>query len=158
MISRRQFLAILGSGAVLTGGAALGLRLLPDSDATGLYPAIRYGRESCYFCGLTIADARFAAAWRARGVERHFDDIGCMVNALHRDRPGDEARFFVHDYRDESWLDGSTATYVLSSTIKTPMGYEVAAVANAGSADDLGLQVAMPLPWSQVLTRLERRS
>ena len=160
MITRRTFLALLGGGAAV-GGSALAVRtLLPGVEQVGAYPSIQYGRESCSYCGMGIGDARFASAWRtSEGKERHFDDIGCMVNALRRDQPGEGTRFFVHDYRDESWLDAPMATYLLSPSIKTPMAYGVAAVANPTVAASLIPQTAASTqPWAQVLMDLERKS
>lgn len=159
MLSRRRFLTMLGGSAGAVGVAALGFRLLPGSQAEAAFPVIHLGEESCSFCGMSIGDARFASAWRAPSGERHFDDIGCMVNAYRRDHPAGDTRFFVHDYSDGAWLEASHATFAISKSVKTPMAYGVFATA----ADEGGAPASIPdqaahLEWSGLLDRLERRS
>ena len=75
------FLVLTGSAGVAVAAVAAGLRLLPDEGGTSDgFPLIRYGEENCLHCGMVIDDPRFAAAWtEPRGIERHFDDIGCAV-------------------------------------------------------------------------------
>lgn len=158
MLTRGRFLVLLGSGAAFAAAGVTVGAVLPGAKPAGAYPEIRYGRESCSFCGMGIDDARFASAWRAAdGSEQHFDDIGCLVSAVRRDRPDERTRLFVHDYRDESWLDAPTATYVLSPSIKTPMAYGVAAVSSPAAVEGLVPQApAAAQRWEQVLQQLER--
>jgi copper chaperone NosL len=107
---------------------------------------------------MTIQDARFASAWRTDSKqERHFDDIGCMVTAFRRQRPSEGTQFFVHDFRDESWLDATHASFLVTTEVKTPMGYGVVAVSGAGAAAEL-FQADTPVPWVQLLQQLEGRS
>ncbi len=135
MITRRRFLALLGVGgvAVASGGAIVAL--LPDSnDTSDGPPAISYGSDACARCRMLIGDARFAAGWRdGSGAETHFDDIGCMVVQSREQPPTTPARFWVHDYHTERWIEASTASFVVDPGIKSPMAYGIAA---AGSADD----------------------
>jgi copper chaperone NosL len=162
MTSRRKFIGLLGGGVVVFGAAAVAAKGLGDTPAqVSAYPAIRYGEETCSFCGMSIDDARFASAWRVpSGPERHFDDIGCMVSAFHRDRPADGVQFYVHDYQAETWLDATSAHFVVSRSIKTPMAYGVAARATAADADALAQQsaAAPAQAWSEMAAHLERKS
>ena len=159
MVSRRTFLALLGSGAVVAGGVAAGLTVLPGADHPSGPPMIRYGEERCAYCGMTIGDERFAAAWRCKdGREQHFDDIGCMVNASRRHDPGDGTQFYVHDFADHAWLDAASASYVVSTAIKTPMVYGVAAFARAEVAQSLSKQQqGLGYEWTSLLQSLERK-
>ena len=107
---------------------------------------------------MSIDDARFAAAWRTPGgEERHFDDIGCMVNAYRRERPEEGTQHWVHDYRDEGWLDAGTGAYVIAPTIKTPMAYGVAAFASPTAATATMPAAPAALTWIDVLGALERK-
>lgn len=159
MLSRRAFLALVGGGAGAAGLAALAFRVLPDGGSVSAFPEIRFGQELCSYCGMSIDDPRFASAWRASSGERHFDDIGCMVNAYRRDHPAGDIRFFVHDYTSKAWLDAADASFVVSSTVKTPMAYGVYAVAHdaPGGARAPGDAVAY-IEWGGLLASLERRS
>ena len=155
MTTRRQLLAMLGGGAALVGGAALGIAALPH-PAAGAAPAIRYGQESCAYCGMSISDPRFAGAWRAVS-EQHFDDIGCLVNALRRDHPA-QPLLFVHDFTTSEWLDATLAYYLLASEVRTPMAYHVAAFRHREAAERAAaLQMGAATDWAAALSRIERK-
>lgn len=157
MVSRRSFLGLLGGGTATAGGVTFALRALREGTADP-FPTVRYGQESCSFCGMGIGDARYAAAWRAATSERHFDDIGCMVNAYRRDHPAGEVRLFVHDFHSEAWIDAEGATFVVSPAIKSPMAYGVFAVSDgAGAATSTGHEGVSYYAWSELLEHLESR-
>lgn len=158
MLTRRQFLALLGGGAVIAGGAAVGISRLPGGTTAGATPEIKYGQERCAYCTMSIDDPRFAAAWRiTTGTERHFDDIGCMVNAYRREGPPEGTRFWVHDYNNQSWMDSGAAAYVISPSIKTPMAYGVAAFASTADATATIPTAKTTLAWADVLSTVERK-
>lgn len=139
MMTRRAFLATVGSTGVAAAGLAVGVKILATGGEAALTePTIQYGAEACVRCRMVIDDPRFAAAWiEANGSEVHFDDIGCAaLEASERGLPLD-ARVFVHDLSSEVWLDGRTARYVQSVTLRTPMAYGVAAVSDQAAADSL---------------------
>jgi len=158
MLTRRKFITLVGAGGVAAGLVAVGVAALPGDDDSGdRFPVIRYGQERCAFCGMSIDDPRFAAAWRtAEGSERHFDDIGCLVNAYRRDHPESPGAHYVHDLNDESWLEAPTATFVVSPGIKTPMSYGVAAFASAEAAGTAAAQPgATTYDWARLLAALK---
>ena len=85
-------------------------------------PQIRYGEETCVFCGMLINEERFAAALTtATGETKTFDDIGCL---LHDFAEQDRAtmRVWVHDYGSGRWLEAPHAVFVHSDDVPTPMG------------------------------------
>jgi copper chaperone NosL len=158
MIGRRKFIVLAATGSVLVAAAAVGALALPGERRRTGPPVLRYGDERCAYCGMSIGDPRFAAAWRdAGGGEQHFDDIGCMVNASRHRDPGPNTEWWVHDYRDESWLDADGAAYVVADTIKTPMNYRVAAFAHVDDARAFVQQVGTEYAWSSLLQSLERK-
>lgn len=154
MVTRRRFLALVGVTTAAAGAAVVGFTLLPgDGTDTGSGPpAIRYGDDSCATCGMVIADARFASAWRrSSGKAARFDDIGCMVTMLREQDPGAGASFYVHDFGDESWLDAPTAAFVVADEVKSPMAYGVAAFASSETARTLAeANTAEVLSWETV--------
>jgi len=159
MVTRRRFLVLLGAGGLTAGAVAVGVNALPDDEQSDRLPNIRYGEERCFYCGMDIGDPRFASAWRTMaGTERHFDDIGCMVDAYRRDHPAAETSFYVHDLNDESWLPAPDAAYVVSPTVKTPMAYGVAAFASGESARAAaGDPAARVYDWTQLLNSLQQK-
>ena len=157
MVGRRAFIALAATGVVAVGVAA-GVALLPTEERRIGPPTLRYGADRCAYCGMLISDARFAAAWRdVAGKDQRFDDIGCMVNAARQHDPGAGTAWFVHDYRDESWLDAAAATYVLSDAIKTPMAYKLAAVSTSDAAAVLIRGGGTASAWDAVRQSLERK-
>lgn len=158
MLTRRRFLGLLGGSAAVAVGAMVGAgcgQKAPDIDAP---PEIRYGQERCTYCTMSIDDARFAAAWRTPArSERHFDDIGCLVNAYRREPPPADSRLWVHHYPSEDWLDANQATYVIAQTIKTPMAYGVAAFATAAEAMAAVPAARATLGWTGILSTIERK-
>ncbi|TAJ19298.1 MAG: hypothetical protein EPO65_07105 [Dehalococcoidia bacterium] len=156
MPTRRRFLSLVGTSAIAAAGGVLIAGCGSKAANPDGPPEIRYGQERCAYCTMSIDDARFASAWRVARTERHFDDIGCMVNASRRESLPSEVRFWVHDYTDEAWLDASQATYVIASAIKTPMAYGVAAFATAAKASSTVPAAKTTLTWTDVLSAVER--
>jgi copper chaperone NosL len=144
-VNRREFLSLLAL-AVLTGACTP--RAAPGP------PNIRYGRDVCAECGMVISDGRFAAAASAAGdAPVLFDDIGCLVTYRQKRRPGWTA-VWVHDYETCNWLRAETAWFLLSSEVRSPMGWGLAAFGDRGRARarqaDLGGEV---LSWAELETR-----
>lgn len=95
-------------------------------------PVIRYGEDRCAECGMIISDIRFAAGYlhevgTGRYVSVIFDDIGDMLHHADNNPTHRIEAWYVHDYADETWLDATTALYVVSQEIHTPMGHGIAA-------------------------------
>lgn len=93
---------------------------------------IRYGRDTCAFCGMIITDPRFAA--QIRGGAGHaaykFDDIGDALLFLDRQSWKDDAgvEFWVMDAETgKTWLDARRAFYV--GGMQTPMSHGFGAFA-----------------------------
>jgi copper chaperone NosL len=120
-------------------GLGAGARFLAgNGEAAPTEPVIQYGAEMCMRCRMVIDDARFAAAWiEGDGSEVHFDDIGCAALEASERGLALDARVFVHDLSSEVWLDGRTARYVRSATLRTPMAYGVVALVDQAAADSL---------------------
>lgn len=119
-------------------------------------PKIHYGYETCADCKMIINDPHYAAAlaWRAtpNGSTQTavFDDIGCLLN-WHRHHANDQlVAAWVKDVRTAAWLDASSARYVSSRQLETPMGWGI--VAGATTNDFSKLPVHQPLlTWAELL-------
>jgi copper chaperone NosL len=157
-MDRRHFLILLGGTVVAAGAAAAGVAALPGNKGHSAFPEIAYGEENCSYCGMSIDDPRFASAWRAPDdSERHFDDIGCLVESIREDGPSSGTEFFTHDYSLEAWMDATTATYLVSPEIKTPMSYGVLAVPDREAANELPVYATAQVhDWTALLDQLER--
>lgn len=160
MPTRRRFLALLGSGAAIGAASVAGVTILKDEEDEGDgFPVIRYGAESCARCGMIIDEVRFAAARSGPGkASKHFDDIGCCALDAAESPGGEGVRFFVRDYNDESWLDATSASYVIAESIRSPMAYGLAAVQNQQAAQELAGETGGHVySWGELPVHLPRK-
>lgn len=101
-------------------------------------PELRFGRDECAECKMSIVDEKSAAAARVRTAQGSelllFDDIGCLLD-LERAATGLEVRErWTRDYGNRQWARAETATYIFSEKIRTPMGSWIAAYAAPADA------------------------
>jgi copper chaperone NosL len=98
-------------------------------------PEIVIDRSACSHCSMLISEPRYAAAYQAPGAEpRVFDDIGCLLEAVTKES-GTDIRFWFHDANHGEWIEGTTATFVASPQIRTPMGGGIIAFGDGAAAD-----------------------
>jgi copper chaperone NosL len=119
-------------------------------------PKIHYGYETCADCGMIINDPHYAAAlaWRAspNGSTQTavFDDIGCLLN-WHRHHVNNQViAAWVKNVRTAAWLDASSARFVKSRQLQTPMGWGIAAGATTNDFSGLLIHQS-PLTWAELL-------
>ena len=119
-------------------------------------PSIKFGVDVCDGCGMTISEARYAAAVAGpRDGERRvfvFDDIGCLARWEARVSGFVPAGRWVHDRNSERWIEASAAVFVRSAAWATPMGSGLAAFSTSADAGT-GTE---PMRWEQVLDMARR--
>ncbi|MCL4834769.1 MAG: nitrous oxide reductase accessory protein NosL [Caldilineaceae bacterium] len=109
-------------------------------------PEIVYGEDVCDQCGMIISDDRFAAALTLEKAANDyeqllFDDAGEMFAYVAEDNGQSKiASWFVHDYNSREWLAGEVAWYVLADSLRTPMGFGIAALAQEAEARALAME------------------
>ncbi len=133
-MTRRRLLYTAAAAAIGGAAAPTVWALLTRAPAESGPPGIRYGRDRCDACGMIIGDPHFAAASREGAVVHRYDDIGCLVTHSGAALTSGSARGFVHDMVSETWIDPAGATFVRAPEIQTPMGFGLAAYADAGAA------------------------
>jgi copper chaperone NosL len=135
---------------------ALLLAACSSQPVQPMAPEIHYGEDMCSDCGMIINEPRFAASYAAEQGEGAyetfiFDDIGDMLHHMQQNLTLLGVGWWVHDYESEEWIDATTAYYVVSEQIKSPMHHGMAAFATQGAADkfasDLDGQV---FDWDKV--------
>lgn len=145
----RRPVALLLSLA-LAAGALAGCG---TADATSP-PDINYGRDLCVECGMSIDDPRFAAGYRlADGTEKIFDDLGGLI--LHHRKAGDDlstASVWVHDFETEEWAEATTAHYVPTLSVASPMGHSILAFSDRDRAEQAAADLdGEVISWTVVL-------
>lgn len=94
-----------------------------------LEPVDLVPEDMCSFCRMAISEKRYAAQLLdSEGEVFKFDDIGCMVNFMQRNKFDEitTARF-VMDFDERTWIKAEDAYYVASKEITTPMNGNVIA-------------------------------
>jgi len=100
---------------------------------------IQYGKDNCNECNMTIMDPKFGGEIvTKKGKVFKFDDAHCMALFL-KDRKVEMAdlhKLYFLDYSGgKEFLDTKTATFVLGSQFKSPMGSNSAAFATKAAAE-----------------------
>jgi copper chaperone NosL len=98
---------------------------------------IYYGEDICERCKMIISDRKFAAQYTAEsGKTKKFDDLGCMIEFIidHNIKTEKIRKIYVVDHNTSRWINAQDAYYIYDKDIKTPMGYNIIAFSDKGSA------------------------
>lgn len=134
--------SVFGGGSSVVGLSAIvlaGLVIAGCRRETPIEPpAVHYGQDICCECGMIVSDSRFAAAMLIEKDGRRemllFDDIGCLIVGRWQDESDMLARW-VTDASSGAWLDATSASYLFSPDIITPMAFGAAAYSDRGAAE-----------------------
>jgi len=134
MMRKRLWLLLLVVGLLLSACA--------HGETTPSPPTIRYGEDLCAECNMIISDPRYAAGYAyAVSAGRYesiaFDDIGDLLTHMAKHPERAIVAWYVHDYESEEWLDATTAYYVVSEQIISPMGHGISAHATRAAAEQM---------------------
>ncbi|MFN8343486.1 MAG: nitrous oxide reductase accessory protein NosL [Spirosomataceae bacterium] len=118
---------------------------------------IRYGKDACTFCKMTIMDKKYAAEIVTdKGKVFKFDDLSCLVKYMKISKLNEEELAFivVNDYnRPGEWIDVKTAVFLNSKDLRSPMRGDVAAFSakSFATANMAQLSDAKMLTWKEVV-------
>ena len=119
-----------------------------------------YGQDACHTCKMTLMDKKFGAELVSRkGKVFKFDDVNCMLNFYHSGEvaPEDFAYKLVADFSDPGKvIDASTAFYLKSPAIKSPMASQVAAFESKQSMENFQRDTkGIYLVWGELVTQFK---
>ena len=98
-------------------------------------PEIVVDRTACDHCRMLVSDVRYAAAFQAPAAEaKVFDDIGCLLAAVQKER-GEHLAMWFRDADDGQWIPGAQAIFVSTPVIRTPMSGGVVAYRDRAAAE-----------------------
>ncbi|MFK5877968.1 MAG: nitrous oxide reductase accessory protein NosL [Flavobacteriaceae bacterium] len=85
---------------------------------------INYGSDACHFCQMTIVDQQHASQYvTKKGKQFKYDAIECLLNELSETGTDNLNIVLIADYLNPGVMtDATTATYLISEEIKSPMG------------------------------------
>lgn len=98
---------------------------------------IAYGEAACHYCSMTIVDRQHAAQMVTdKGKIYNFDAAECMLNQLQEEDAPVAELYFVNDYHNPGELiDATTAIFLISEGIPSPMGEFLTAFRTQKDAD-----------------------
>lgn len=117
---------------------------------------VRYGRDECAHCKMTMVDPRFGAELiTPKGKALVFDDLTCLFQyeQANPGQAGDRAEFYVIDFAQPGRLiPAPTAHYLLDDRLRSPMGGGLAAFGDAASRAQAQHQLggSRALAWSEL--------
>lgn len=139
--TRRQAVVALSASALALVLPALGAC---GGSKEAVPPEVAFDRDQCDWCRMTIDDPRLVAAFvPASGRALRFGEPGCLLSWLAKHR-GTEGTPFVVAREDGRWLQAPAAKY-LRGTVRTPMGFDLAAWRGEPPAG------GQPVSWSRLL-------
>ncbi len=104
-----------------------------------LRPAPIEKDDVCTACKMAISQMRYAGQIVDRDGSRKFDDIGCMMKYINKNKikeTAGEIAFFVVDYEDgKTWVPVRKAVFVKSGRIDSPMASGIGAFRDTESAN-----------------------
>ena len=100
---------------------------------------IRYGKDACHFCKMTIMDKKYGCEIVTdKGKVFKFDDVSCMAKYL-KDNNLEQSRlsFIVVNQYDNpgELIDAKSAVFLNGGQIRSPMRGDMAAFTNQASAN-----------------------
>ena len=105
---------------------------------------ISYGDDQCDFCKMGVVDKSHSAQYvTSKGKQFKFDAIECLIREIAAPEidETDLAFVLVADYsKPGSMIDATSATFLISKAIKSPMGAYLSAFSVSQDAKDLALE------------------
>jgi copper chaperone NosL len=93
------------------------VKYVPDKP-----PVIMAGKDACDNCFMIINENKYAASiWLQNGEAKRFDDIGCMMNYVHKNNSNVTA-YWVYDYNSGQPVKAENSFFISTDSVTTPMG------------------------------------
>jgi copper chaperone NosL len=128
----------------MAGALSLALIAMGCGRSTRLEPpVIHLGEDVCSRCNMIVSEERFAVAHVLIAESKNlaepalFDDISCLIEAEQQVPDGSVAARWVHAGDGTGWIEASSAYFVRSPDIRSPMGGGVLAARSADGAQSI---------------------
>lgn len=104
-------------------------------------PEVIIGDSVCDQCNMIISDERWATATIVQGPRgpepRLFDDFNCQVNYEEEHPQAKIVTRWSRSYTTTEWIRTEQAIFLISPSLRTPMGSNTAAFATQPDAQDI---------------------
>lgn len=118
---------------------------------------IQLNKDACSHCKMSISEGNFAAELiTQKGRVYKFDDFLCMNLFVSENQNMEVKNFYVGDYLKENELtDATSAWYVHSEQIKSPMSGHIAAFSNKTEAEEFAKQYETSVQtWNEITSSI----
>lgn len=118
---------------------------------------INYGKDQCAYCNMTIVDKKHSAVMtNHKGKQFNFDAIECLINEVNTRSNSKIGDLFVADFYNPGELnDALKSKYIISKSVKSPMGAYLSSVRNDSSAKAFIEQFGgVSYSWDEIKTQL----
>jgi len=117
---------------------------------------IKVNVDNCDFCGMSIADGKYAAeVITEKGRAYKFDDILCMKNYCKENSNSKMGAYFVSDFtQDNVLISANTAFFLFGGAIQSPMRGGIIAFSKEVDANAMAIQLKAELiTWEAILAK-----
>lgn len=122
--------------------------------------AIEYGKDACHFCNMTIVNRQYASQLvTSKGKVYKYDATECMIHSLESELQNTQiAMYLVSDFNEPGQLmDATSATYLVSDKISSPMGANLSSFKDEITAKDANKKFQGEIfSWKQIQTYLKQ--
>ena len=118
--------------------AILSVSLFLSSCGSNGPEPMNYNQDACDFCKMSISESKFAAQLQTKkGRVYKFDDLSCMLGYTKTNENLAVKNFYIGNFtKENNLIDATTAFYVKSEAVKSPMSGNVAAFPTKEAAED----------------------
>jgi copper chaperone NosL len=100
---------------------------------------INFNTDQCIHCKMTIEDSRFGAEIVSKkGKIFKFDATECMIKYINKGMIQEdeiEKMYVIDFYHPSKLIDATSATYLISPNLPSPMGANLSAFLNKSAAE-----------------------
>jgi copper chaperone NosL len=120
-----------------------------------------YGKDNCHTCKMGIMDPKFGTELiTTKGKIYKFDDVSCMQHFLKSNtlEPKEISQQLVINFEKENdFLSLEEAVFILSPSVKSPMGSHAAAFASREKAEKMNAALnGELLSWKELAGKLDQ--
>ena len=120
-----------------------------------------YGKDNCHTCKMGIMDPKFGTELiTSKGKIYKFDDVSCMQHFLKSntlEHKEISQQLVINFEKENDFLSLEEAVFILSPSVKSPMGSHAAAFASREKAEKMNAALnGELLSWKELAGKLDQ--
>lgn len=138
--------------------AAFFLTLIVFASCSMEPEPINYGHDQCSFCKMNIVvKSHSAQLVTSKGRQMKYDAVECLIWNVNQSSGLKEGKLFVADFYDPgTMLPAEQSYYIISPTVKSPMGANLSTVKDREAAQRFVEEYEGEIfTWHEILEEIE---